>query len=400
MAQNKQTQIGKIPEDWEIVRLGDVLEYVKGKKSEEMIEGFRGGYLPYLSTNYLRTNGKTKFAKISKDIILCDEGDLILLWDGSNAGEFFIGKKGVLSSTMVKIRFTRGDVNKMFLFYLLKTKENYLSGQTQGTGVPHIDKNVLENLKVTLPPLPEQKAIAEVLSTADEAIQKSNEIIAKTELLKKGLMQELLTKGIKHKEFRDTEIGKIPKEWDVVRLGDEKITDMVMGQSPPSSTYNYQHEGLPFLQGNAEFGRTYPTPLKHTTTPLKIAEKEDILISVRAPVGDINLAPFKLCMGRGLAAIRFKKDYNLFYFYWFQKMKSFIENIGKGSTFKAITKDDLENLKIPLPSLPEQQKISLILSTVDKKLELERKRKEQFERIKRGLMNDLLTGNKRVKIVV
>ena len=211
-------------------------------------------------------------------------------------------------------------------------------------------------------------------------------------------MQELLTKGIGHKEFKDTEIGRIPKEWEVVRLKESKEIDLIMGQSPPGKSYNKKGEGLPFIQGKAEFGNMYPSSILWTTQPTKIAEEGDILISVRAPVGDVNICPYRLCIGRGLAAIRIKEGSNIFYFYWFQKEKQRIESIGKGSTFKAITKDELSNIFIPFPSLPEQQKIAEILSTVDKRLELLRNKKEKMERVKKGLMNDLLTGKRRVKV--
>jgi len=197
----KDSKIGKIPEDWEVVKLGKVAEYIKGKKPEEMTEEFKEGYLPYLSTEYLRSNGKTKFAKISKKIILANESDLILLWDGSNAGEFFIGKKGVLSSTMVKIRFRIEDVNRMFLFYLLKTRENYLSGQTRGTGIPHVDRSVLDSLRIPLPLFPEQKTITQILSTVDKKLKLERKRKEKFERIKKSLMNDLLT-GNKRIKFR------------------------------------------------------------------------------------------------------------------------------------------------------------------------------------------------------
>ncbi len=173
-----------------------------------------------------------------------------------------------------------------------------------------------------------------------------------------------------------------------------------MGQSPPSSTYNKEGKGLPFLQGKMEFGDVYPSSIIYCSQPIKIAEPNDILISVRAPVGDVNVAPYKLCIGRGLAAIRFNlnRTSHWFYFYYFQKIKNFLENLGKGSTFKAITKEDLENLKVPYPPLSEQQKIAEILLTFDKKLEIERKEKAKLERIKQGLMDMLLTGKIRVRI--
>jgi type I restriction enzyme S subunit len=213
-------------------------------------------------------------------------------------------------------------------------------------------------------------------------------------------MQELLTKGIGHKEFKDTEIGRIPKEWEVVKLSDKKLAEIIMGQSPPSSTYNKKGKGLPFLQGKMEFGNMYPSPIMYCSQPMKIVESNDILISVRAPVGDVNIAPYRLCIGRGLAAIRFNLDRanHWFYFYYFQKIKNFLENLGKGSTFKAITKEDLENLKVPYPSFFEQQKIAEILLTIDKKLELERNEKARLERIKQAMMDLFLTGKIRVKI--
>jgi len=213
-------------------------------------------------------------------------------------------------------------------------------------------------------------------------------------------MEELLTKGIGHKEFKDTEIGRIPKDWEVVRLNDRKLAVVIMGQSPPSRKYNKEGKGIPFLQGKMEFGDIYPLPIIYCSQPIKIAEQNDILISVRAPVGDVNIAPYRLCIGRGLASIRFNPETAnyWFYFYYLQRIKSSLENLGKGSTFKAITKDDLENLKMVYPPLPEQQKIAEILSTIDKKIEIERKEKEKLERIKQGMMDLLLTGKIRVKV--
>jgi type I restriction enzyme S subunit len=206
----------------------------------------------------------------------------------------------------------------------------------------------------------------------------------------------------KESSFQETPIGKIPKDWEVVKLSDKKLAEIIMGQSPPSSTYNKEGEGLPFLQGKMEFGEVYPSPIVHCSQPMKIAEPNDILVSVRAPVGDANVAPYKLCIGRGLAAIRFNlnRANHWFYFYYFQKIKNFLENLGKGSTFKAITKEDLENLKVPYPSFFEQQRIAEILSTVDKAIQKTDEVVAKTERLKKGLMQTLLTrgiGHKEFK---
>ena len=200
-------------------------------------------------------------------------------------------------------------------------------------------------------------------------------------------------------EFQETEIGKIPKEWKVTKLGE--IAKIIMGQSPPSETYNKDGVGMPFLQGKMEFGRIYPSPSMYTTKPIKIAEPNDILISVRAPVGDVNITPFKLCIGRGLAAIRFNMVLasNLFYFYYLQWSKNRLEIIGKGSTFKAITIEDLKDFKVTYPPYNEQQKLAEILSTVDRAIEDVDKTIARLERLKKALMGELLTGRIRVKEV-
>lgn len=181
------------------------------------------------------------------------------------------------------------------------------------------------------------------------------------------------------------------KNWEIKKLGEIENCELIMGQSPLSESYNSDKNGLPFLQGKAEFQYVYPDPVKYTTKPIKIAEKNDILISVRAPVGDVNIAPYKLCIGRGLAAIRFKQDISKFYYFWFQSKKNFIDNLGMGSTFKAITIDQLKKLDLPIPPVPERKAIAEILSTVDDAIQKSDEVITRTERLKREMMNKLLT---------
>ncbi|AMA74179.1 type I restriction enzyme, S subunit [Aneurinibacillus thermoaerophilus] len=157
-----------------------------------------------------------------------------------------------------------------------------------------------------------------------------------------------------------------------------EVCEIIMGQSPSSDTYNNRKEGLPFFQGKADFGKLYPTPKIYCSAPLKIANKNDILMSVRAPVGDVNIANTKCCIGRGLAAIRANNDMiNYKYlFYALNYKKNEIENMGTGSTFKAISKKDIENIKIPVSDIENQIKI---LKALDKAQELIDKRKAQIE---------------------
>jgi type I restriction enzyme S subunit len=145
------------------------------------------------------------------------------------------------------------------------------------------------------------------------------------------------------------------------------VADIFMGQSPPGSTYNSDGKGLPFFQGKTDFGDIYPTVRMYCTEPKRIAEVNDILISVRAPVGPTNLAPIKSAIGRGLAAIRCKENTDVKYLLYFLRYNEpRLAQLGKGSTFEAIGRDELEDMRVPLPPLPEQQRIAAILDRADR----------------------------------
>ena len=190
-------------------------------------------------------------------------------------------------------------------------------------------------------------------------------------------------------KFKETEIGLIPEDWEVMRLGE--VAEITMGQSPPGDTYNTYGKGIPFLQGKAEFGNISPKHIKYTTKPLKIAKKGSVLISVRAPVGDVNIADMDYCIGRGLASLNLKNGINEFLFYSLLFFKHLIEKESYGSVFKAINKENLARLKIPLPPLEEQRAIADILSTVQNAIEKTEKVINATKQLKKSMMKHLFT---------
>ena len=193
--------------------------------------------------------------------------------------------------------------------------------------------------------------------------------------------------------YKNTIMGEIPEDWALKNLGDNEVSLIKMGQSPPSNTYNKVGDGLPFLQGNAEFGFKYPSFTIYCSLPLKTTQPGDILISVRAPVGDVNIANSEYCIGRGLAAIRpnSKNTVSLFLYYTLNHSKVVLERISTGSTFKAIGKEQLYGLKIPFPKIKEQQKIAEILSAADGAIQKVNEQITLTEQLKNGLMQKLLT---------
>ena len=200
-----------------------------------------------------------------------------------------------------------------------------------------------------------------------------------------------LKTGVKYK---DTPVGKIPVDWQVVSLS--KISEINMGQSPPSKDCNEQGDGLPFYQGNAEFGPKYPSPQKWCNKPKKIADEGHILISVCAPVGEINIAPHKCCIGRGIAAVKAKDVDDGFLcqsVLWHRKA---LQKIAQGSTSQAINYRELSEMLILLPPPAEQKKIVEILTTLDDPIEKTAKIIEKTKVLKKGLMQRPVNKQKKV----
>ena len=154
-------------------------------------------------------------------------------------------------------------------------------------------------------------------------------------------------------------------KWLSVKLSDIAVINM--GQSPPGNSYNEDGKGIPLFQGKAEFGDMHPTPVKWCSEPTKIAEPDDILMSVRAPVGPTNIADQLCCIGRGLCAIRGNKKLTVqkYLYFLFKHIEPFISSQGQGSTFQSINRSTLESINIPLPPLSEQRRIVEILDQAD-----------------------------------
>ena len=297
-----------------------------------------------------------------------------------------------------------GLLDLRWVYYLLSREE--LSKFNRATGVPGLNRDDVYALVKQIPPLPEQRAIAAVLDSIDDAIEGAEAVIAATEQLRDSLLHELLTRGVPgwHTEWREAPgAGKIPADWEVVRLGD--VAEVIMGQSPPGELVidwdgaAEEENGLPFIQGNAEFGVKVPNPSKWCTQPYKVGVAGDVLISVRAPVGETNRVDKQLGIGRGLAAVRFDKSRQAFGWHILNYAKAALERVTQGSTFQAIGGGELRNLPILLPPLPEQRAIAAVLDGVDGAIDLARAERDGLKSLKKSTTDALLTGRVRVKVL-
>jgi type I restriction enzyme S subunit len=425
----------KIPEDWEVVKLGDkkITEDIFYGITAKTVEKDTG--LRMLRTtdikNYSVDWNNLPFCEITEkrnavSKYLLKKGDLIVVRAGTVGVSVLVERDFdniIFGSYLIKVKL-KSDVDPKFIHYFFQSSLYWRHLQkAQGSTMKNINLPLLSSLQIPLPPLEEQKAIAQILSTVDKAIQKVDEIIAKTELLKKGLMKELLTGRIrveekdgkivfrKETEFKeDSKIGKIPKDWEVVKIKDLFFVET--GTTPSTRKKEYWENGIinwftPTDLSKLEGKITIKSSERKITekalkeTNLALLPKNSIIISTRAPVGYVAVLEEPGTFNQGCKGLISKDTNRLspqFYCYYLLYTKHILQNLSGGSTFKELSKDRLENLIVPYLKLEEQQRIAEILSTIDKKLELERKRKEKLERIKKGLMNDLLTGRKRVNV--
>ncbi len=288
-------------------------------------------------------------------------------------------------------------VDKLYLAYFLRTPSvvKYAMSNLSGARQPRVDLGAFYKMQIPLPflngapDIEAQKRIVARIEALFEKLDRAKELRKQAEKEAQELLQAAL-----HQVFAGAE----EKGWRWVRL--EEITKIIMGQSPPSETYNNAGEGLPFYQGKVDFGDLHPNPRIYCISPNRTAEPNDILISVRAPVGPVNIASQRCGIGRGLAAIR-PKDAQVFYvFYWLKYLED-KWNVG-GTTFGAIKKDDLINLKLPLPfrngnpDLEEQKRIAAYLDKIAEKqkalLKLYEETEKDIEEMKQALLNRAFRG--------
>lgn len=281
----------------------------------------------------------------------------------------------LVASTGFTVVTPHSDVAGSYLYHHIMTLSfrRHLEVNMMGQAYPAIRPDDVASYRLLLPTLPEQKRIGSILDSMDETIERTEAVIVATEMLRSSLLHELFTHGIPgwHNAWRNAPgIGTIPVEWQVTNLGD--IAEIIMGQSPLGETVIdwdgevIEGEGLPFIQGNAEFCDRYPMPAKWCIEPLRVAKPDDVLLSVRAPVGDMNMADQFLCIGRGLVALRFITMTSAFGWYATQVARYRIERLTQGSTFKAIGKNEIQKLPVAQPTLAEQRAIVDVLNSIDK----------------------------------
>lgn len=290
---------------------------------------------------------------------------------------------------------SNGICDIRYLCYILNNID--LSGYITGSAQPKLNQANLSAISIILPPLNLQEQIADFISMFDNKIALNQRINDNLEQQAQALFKSWFVnfEPFKNGQFVDSELGKIPKGWKVGYLSE--IADIIMGQSPNGSTYNENGEGIIFYQGRAEFGTRFPSIRLFTTNPTRIAPANSILISVRAPVGDINITHKECCIGRGLASAVSRTNKSAFLLYTLFSLKSDLDRFNaEGTVFGSINRKALETLKILIPTNDIISKFEAIVASMDQQILILHIESENLKILRDTLLPKLMSGERSV----
>lgn len=395
-----------VPEGWSVLPLGKMAEFRNGLNFSKGDEGDaikivtipdfwqRTEMLDLTDVKSIQPKGKVPSAS------LLQSGDMLFV--RSNGNPELVGRCLFFPDVSEPVSYSgftiRGRVDQSQLvpefaasvMLTERTKEQFRRGRGGGN-ISNLSQDILAGVQVALPPLPEQRKIADILSTWDRAIEVSEALLATAQTQKRALMQSLLTGKRRFPEFEG-------QEWKEVRLGD--VAQISMGSSPKSSAYNQDGIGLPLIQGNADIKNGWSAPRSFTSETTTICKPNDILLSVRAPVGTIAISGHHACVGRGAAVITPKAGYS---WSWLKHVMIDLNpkwvRVSQGSTFDAVNSKDIKSFKIMAPSsLKEQDRIGEAMEVTEWEINSLTDQITKLRTEKKALMQQLLTGKRRVVV--
>jgi type I restriction enzyme, S subunit len=397
----KQTEVGVIPEEWEVKSLRDVLS--KGRlggnyKNQDTESEFplmkmgniaRGhfdlSHVEFISSGLIP---ETQHRLAYGDVIFNTRNTLDL-----------VGKVGLwrdelplayYNSNLMRLEFDSCEISSTeYANYALNTAgavARLRSLATGTTSVAAIYTRDLLGFAFVVPPKPEQRAIATALSDVDALLSGLDRLIAKKRDLKQAAMQQLLT--------GQTRLPGFKGEWEVKRLGD--VSAISMGQSPDSKYYNRNGDGVPLIQGNADIEDRRSIARVWTTQVTREGHAGDLLLTVRAPVGAVGRISERCCLGRGVCSLKPKEDVD-FVFYSLIFAEPRWRLLEQGSTFTSANSTQVAAFSVKLPNnLVEQTAIAAVLTSMDEELALLQQRREKTRALKQAMMQELLTGRTRL----
>jgi type I restriction enzyme S subunit len=363
----------------------------------------------------LLDNDKKSVSSENIEKYILNDGDIVFARTGNSTGKTYYHerKNGILAYAgfLIKYSLDSKKVNPKYLRYFTISNEyrTWVNNLSLGSTRGNINAQTFSNCPILLPSRNQQDLLVSVLSSLDDKIELNNRINSELENLAKTIYDYWFVqfdfpdengkpyKSSGGKMVYNQELKReIPAGWEVKKLSN--IADITMGQSPAGSSYNEEKKGEIFFQGSTDFGWRFPIVRQYTNEPNRMAKKGDILLSVRAPVGTLNIADNDCCIGRGLAAIRSKYEFNSYLFYVMKYFKTIFDHLdNSGTTFGSITKDDLFNLKLVYPDEEHLKKYDLMVSKYNQLILNNHIQNQQLTQLRDWLLPMLMNGQITIK---
>ena len=347
-------------------------------------------------------------------------GDVLLSTSASLGRVAVVGEQGVGAipyTGIIRMRPRDESIHGPFIRYILEGPDFQRQAEMVGVGsvIRHFGPTHLRQMSLRVPPLAEQRAIAHILGTLDNKIELNRRMNVTLEEMARALFKDWFVDfgPVRAKmegrepylptevwsmfpdRLVDSELGRIPAGWEVKTVGD--CFNLTMGQSPPSSTYNEDGDGLPFFQGRTDFGFRFPLNRKFCTDSKRVAQAEDTLVSVRAPVGDINMAWERSCVGRGVAALRHKSGSSSFTYYSTWADQHHLQEYEQtGTVFGAITKRQFEDLAFVEPTPEIVKAFGAVVGPIDTRIRSNVAESRTLTSLRDTLLPKLVSGEIRV----
>ncbi len=414
----KMTEIGLIPSEWDINKLGDLVRTYTGGTPRRDIQEYWYGHIPWLKSGELNDSrvlsaGEhiTEEGLKNSSAKFVEEGTLLIAMYGATAGKVGLARSRFTINQAICAIVPNDIFHAEFYFYYMQKIRQKLLAERYGGAQPNLSQQIIKSIGVPLPPLLEQKKIAIVLSAVQEAKEKTEGVVEATRGLKKSLMKHLFIYGPVSPEdadkvpLKETEIGLVPEEWEVANVDEclEAIIDY-RGKTPRKT-----QTGVPLLTAKVVKGgrikyddcefideAEYDVWMRRG-----LPQKGDVLLTTEGPLGEVaQLDGRKVALAQRIIAIRGRSGMldNTFLMYCLMSTKGQqqLNSRATGTTVLGIKQKVFRRVQILLPPLPTQRHIADILSAVDRRIEAEENRKQALEELFRTLLNNLMTGRIRV----
>ena len=397
----RQTEVGVIPEDWELLPVGSMGEVVAGKALAAKAPGLQR---PYLRTKNVfdgridisdvltmpMTDAEFERYELRDGDVLLNEGQTLELVGRCSIYQGEYPEPCAIQNQLIRFR-ARSGVSPMFAAHLFRYCQKtgvFTQIALQTTSVAHLGVSRFQKLTLAWPiSEAEQRAITAALSDVDALISALDRLIAKKQAVKTAAMQQLLTGKQRLPGFSG--------EWEEKPLGE--MAHVNMGQSPSSRNYNVNGAGLPLIQGNADIENRKTIARVWTTQVTKLCDEDDVVLTVRAPVGYVGIASTPSCLGRGVCSVKPTNVEQKFLFHALVHAEAKWKILEQGSTFTSANSDQISKFRIMCPKSGEEQvAIAAVLSDMDAEIEALEARGEKTRQVKQGMVQELLTGKTRL----